>query len=382
MPSQTKPSQPAPQNQALVPFQEAFDRESNAIANLLARDGDVARFRELILDAVAKDPKLMRCTPVSLIRAVRDMAKLNLEPVLGEAYLVPFWNKNANGGKGAEEAQLIIGYHGLQTLAFNSGFVTLIEGDVVHSNDEFSYVRGYPDTSLRHVPAQGDRGEYRGAWAMVWLRGTDRPLIGYLEEDRIEQRRLVSRSGTDQATKGPKGMWLEWPDEARLKTALRFTLNLAPKAVRARVASALDLEDAVDSLLQAAPERPRLEDGGKSTTRRRRIMGRLTGDATAGDDSDEIEGDATEVEPASDAPGAAGDAEPHTGATDDENAAGRGTAPAERPSGTCGATGLDDDGGNVSCNLRAGHLEEPGAPQMHRLLDAQGKLIVSWPAQA
>jgi hypothetical protein len=178
-------------------------------------------------------------------------------------------------------------------------------------------------------------------------------------------------------------MWLEWPDEARLKTALRFTLNLAPKAVRARVASALDLEDAVDSLLQAAPERPRLEDGeGKSSTRRRRIMGRLTGEPEATDDQNEVEGQATEVQPASDAPGAAGDAEPHTGATDDENAAGRGAAPAERASGTCGATGLDDEGGNVSCSLRAGHLEEPNAPQVHRLLDERGKMLVSWPATA
>lgn len=383
MPSQTQ----APnQNQALIPFQEAFDRESNAIANLLAREGDVARFRELILDAVAKDAKLMRCTPVSLIRAVRDMAKLNLEPVLGEAYLVPFWNRNANGGKGAEEAQLIIGYHGLQTLAFNSGFVTLIEGDVVHANDEFSYVRGYPETTLRHVPAQGDRGEYRGAWAMVWLRGTDRPLIGYLEEDRIEQRRLVSRSGTDQQTKAPKGMWLEWPDEARLKTALRFTLNLAPKAVRARIAQALDLEDAVDGLLQAAGGDPnrQLGAGGesKSSTRRRRIMGRLTGEPEATGDENEVEGDAKEVPPASDAPGAAEDADTHTGATGDENAAGRPAAPPAAAGGTCGATGLDDDGGNVSCNLRAGHLEEKGAPQMHRLLDDQGKLVVSWPATA
>ena len=370
-----------PSNTALVPIAEAFDREANAIANLLARDGDVARFRELILDAVGKDAKLLRCTPVSLIRAVRDMAKLNLEPVLGEAYLVPFWNKNANGGKGAEEAQLIIGYHGLQTLAFNSGFVTLIEGDVVHSNDEFSYVRGYPDTQLRHVAAQGDRGEYRGAWAMVWLRGVDRPLIGYLEEDRIEQRRLVSRSGTDQATKAPKGMWLEWPDEARLKTALRFTLNLAPKAVRARVAQALDLEDAVDSLLQVAGGEAKQLGEGKSSTRRRRIMGRLTGEPEATGEDQVVEGEATEVQPAVDAPGAAETpvAPPGTPAT--ENAAGR---PAPRPAsqgGTCGATGLDDEGGNVACNLRAGHLAEPNAAQVHRLLDGQGKLILSWPAK-
>lgn len=356
------PAQPA-QSRALIPAPviAALDEEQNALALMLAREGDVGRFRELTLDALTKDPKLLRCTPASIIRAVRDMAKLNLEPVLGEAYLVPFWNKDV----GAYEATLIIGYHGLQTLAFNSGFVTLIEGDVVRANDEFVYVRGYPETTLRHVPASGDRGDPIGAWAMVHLRDAPKPLIGYLETARIEQRRLVSRSSGNDSSP-----WQTWRDEMDLKTALRFTLNLAPKSVRARVAQALDVEDAVDALLAATPANPRLEDGSQGASpRRRRLMARLTG--------------APEEQPASDAPGAADDPAVGVDAPATGNAAG-GPVPRGAPTESADARVLcgspHPEHPETLCNLNAGHLELQNAPQVHRLLES-GSAVATWPAQ-
>ncbi len=290
----TRPEPPVPPERALQVITAEYDRNADSFARMLPDTSDPTRFRELFLQEVTRDPKLLRCAPASLIRATFDMAKLGLEPVLGEAYLVPFWNTKAS----VYNATLIIGYHGLQTLAYNSGFVTMIEGEVVREADEWTYVRGYPESTLRHVPAKGDRGEIMGAWAMVHLRGIDRPLVGYLPLDRVEQRRLVSRSGTDKDTGQAIGIWREWREEMFLKTALRFTLNLAPKAVRARVAQALDLEDAVDALLRVETDPARqLASGKGSTPRRRRLLARLSG---AQAPADEVEGESKDL-PAGDA---------------------------------------------------------------------------------
>lgn len=360
-----------------------YDRNADSLARLLPDTIDAGRYRELFLQEVTRDPKLLQCAPASLIRATFDMAKLGLEPVLGEAYLVPFWSTKLS----VYQATLIIGYHGLSTLAFNSGFVTLIEGEVVNERDDWTYVRGYPESVLRHVPAKGDRGPVIGAWAMVWLRDVERPLTGYLELDRIEQRRLVSRSGTDRETKAPIGIWREWQREMFLKTALRFTLNLAPKAVRARVAQALDLEDAVDSLLRLESNPGRQLAAGKGTARRRRMLARLTGAPTVGD---EVEGESKDLpegnEPAG-SPETGANPEPAPSGADADTAAaqpdaGAGAAESAAPetAGLCGA--VHPEKPDVTCGLAAGHLGLERAPQMHRKLDAAGKALESWPAPA
>jgi len=360
----------------LVVIRETWDREANSIANLLTHEGDVARFRELTLDAIAKDPKLTLCTPISLIRAIRNMAKLNLEPVLGEAYLVPFWSTKES----SYVATLIVGYEGLKTLAFNSGFVTLIESDVVRTNDEFVYVRGYPESVLRHVRAQGERGEIAGAWSMVWLRGAERPLMDYLPVERIEQARKVSKSGTNDDGSA-KGIWQSWPEEMAAKTALRHCLKLAPKSVRARVAQALDLEDAVDSMLVLeGGGAPALPAGTRaSTPRRRRMLARLTG--------------TPEAETASEAPGAteppdedtdSGSAGPEAGQPSEAAQASESEAPVGAEEGEFraddGKCGSPDPIEGQPCGLPAGHLDAPRAVRVHRQLDATGKVVATWPA--
>jgi phage RecT family recombinase len=383
MPS-TRNTPPANPN-ALAPidmFRRDLVAEENAIALMLGESADVARFRELIIDAVAKDSNLLRCTPVSLMRSVRDMAKLNLEPVLGEAYLVPFWSTSA----GSYQATLIIGYEGLKTLAFNSGFVTLIEGDVVREHDEFVYVRGYPESTLRHVRADGDRGGIKGAWAMVWLRDSPRPLMDYLPAERIDQARKVSKSGTADDGSA-KGIWRTWEEEMTAKTVLRHALKLAPKSVRARVAAALNLEDAVDSLLSLNAADVRQVGPGTGSPRRRRMVARLAG-ATEPEGTPEpvVEGQVTEVS-GDDALGATeSGAEPSVDAqgAQDGSEAGRAVARragpiSEAPAGVCGNPSTFDDDG--FCGLPADHLTANPRSQVHRQLDATGKVVASWPAK-
>lgn len=367
-----RPAPPVSSETALINISHAFDREANAIANLLAREGDVGRYRELFLDVVSKDAKLLRSSEESLIRSIRDMAKLDLEPVLGEAYLVPFWNTKAS----RYEATLIIGYEGLKTLAFRSGFVTMIEGDVRRENDEFVYVRGHPETILRHVPADHERGEILGAWSMIHLRDAPRPLIAYLPIDRIEQRRRVSASGTNRETGEAIGIWRDWYEEQAAKTALRFNLKLAPKSVRQRVADALAIEDAVDSLLLVAGDAPKSIEGKTGTPRRRRMMARLTGGAAA---DEPAEGDDAVGSPLTEP-----DAEVAHESASGESASG--DPGADRQAAKSEGTGMptcgdpSPYGDDLTCGLPADHLENRQAMRIHRALDGSGKVIATWPA--
>lgn len=369
-----------PPERALVVIEATLDEHMDEVANLLPSTVNLDRFRELTLQEIARDPKLMRCSPMSLVRAVTSMAKVGLEPVLGEAYLVPFWNTKES----AYNATLIIGYPGLQTLAYRSGLVTLIEGDVVYESDEWDYVRGFPDGHLRHVPVYAeDRGKALGAWSMIWLRDAPRPLMDFLPEARIEQARKVSRSGTGDGGQAI-GIWHTWRDEMRAKTALRHGLKLAPKSVVEVVRTALDVEDAVDSILRAEAADvaaiPATAGGReRSTQRRRRLLGRVAGrkgaeeEPAEGDEpvgSTETGGEGEPAPASSDAGAAVGQAgEPPEGPGNAEPAD---PEPASSETKVCGDPSPYPDTAACGINDRGQH-------KVHKALGPKGEVLATWP---
>ena len=54
------------------------------------------RFTRMALSALNTTPKLQECTPMSFLAALMNAAQLGLEPntPLGQAYLIPYKNKN------------------------------------------------------------------------------------------------------------------------------------------------------------------------------------------------------------------------------------------------------------------------------------------------
>jgi len=369
------------QQERLTLITKALEDEADAIGRILPATIDPGRFQELIVREIANEPKLLACHPPSLIRAVVDMARVGLEPVLDEAYLVPFYSSRES----RYEATMILGFQGLKTLAFNSGLVVAVDADVVYAGDEWSFSKGSPGRHIHHVkqldPAK--RGARLAAWAEVYIRDAQVPIFDVLPLDRIEQARKVSRAGTNRETGEPIGIWRDWYDRMAVKTALRAVLQLAPRAIRSAVSTALELEERADSLLRdAVVEDVREATGRKARSdRRQRLVDRAMG--VESPDEGEVEGDSREVEgdePAQDALGAAETplAPPSTG--DGEDAAGRpGDGDVAPDSGGAGC-GDDNPFGGAPCGLPAGHLK-PGAPKVHRELDATGKVIASWPAK-
>lgn len=135
----------------LVLFENTLKPLAPHFEQALAGAIPVERLMRSIMVSVERNPRLLEANRQSLLNASMSAACLALEVdgVTGQAFFVPF--------KG--QAQLIIGYKGMNTLAARSGFT--VQGEVVREGDAFDYELG-DKGFVRHKPK---------------LAGTDRPII-------------------------------------------------------------------------------------------------------------------------------------------------------------------------------------------------------------
>ncbi|KKL60297.1 hypothetical protein LCGC14_2206720, partial [marine sediment metagenome] len=145
------------------------------------------RMMRIAATAIQKTPKLLDCTPMSVLGCVMQSSQLGLElcGVLGHAHLVPFFNKKT----GQLEAQLIVGYRGLIVLTQRSGKVATIQPYVVYANDKREYTEGL-EPRLVHVPtAKADKGEVVAAYAVAKMTSgaSQHAWMWRAEIDKIRQ---------------------------------------------------------------------------------------------------------------------------------------------------------------------------------------------------
>jgi recombination protein RecT len=222
------------QTQALTTLGELLNRYKEQIAMALPRHLTPERMIRVALTAVSRNPTLQKCSPATIAGCVVQASILGLEPdgVLGEAYLVPFWNKKANSNRGGFECQLIPGYQGLLKLVRNTGELKMVDVQEVCENDEFDFEKGM-EPFLRHKPAVGDRGEIISYWAgAVLINGGKQFEV--MTKEQIEQHR-------DRYSKSAEsGPWVTSPEWMFKKTVLRKLVKLLPKSAQAQLAVALD----------------------------------------------------------------------------------------------------------------------------------------------
>jgi recombination protein RecT len=132
---------------------------------------------------VQATPALANCTTVSIVRGVAEAAKLSLtvDGLLGHAYLVPFRN----------EAKMMLGYRGIQALAYRSGLVSRFHADTIHERDSWEYQEGV-EVVLKHSRPLGDRGEIIGAYATAHMTAGGPPLVAVMGLEEIHARRARS----------------------------------------------------------------------------------------------------------------------------------------------------------------------------------------------
>lgn len=210
-------------SQALAPkrpqtLPEMLETVKPQIALALPKGFDPDRMVRAVLTAVQKTPKLLQCTPQSIVLSTLQAAQLGLDVdgFLGHAYLVPYWNKRA----GKNEAQLQIGYRGFISLARRSGEISSISAEIVYENDIFSVSLG-TERSIKHLPnPEGNRGDVIGAYAVVFYKDGFKDFE-YMTKGQIEHIREGSKSKDD-------GPWVTHWEEMARKTPIRRLAKRLP----------------------------------------------------------------------------------------------------------------------------------------------------------
>ncbi len=179
---------------------------------------------------------LRKCTNESLYSAFIKCAQLGLEPgsLYGYCWILPFYNKRING----HECTFILGYKGMINLARRSKEVKTIQSFIVYSKDKFSREYG-TKPKITHIPADGDRGEKIGVYAVAKLTNGEF-LWEYLSRDEVEALRSRSKS----ANSGP---WVTDEDEMWKKCPIRRLFKLLPSSNEMAIASQTIEEEESDA---------------------------------------------------------------------------------------------------------------------------------------
>ena len=185
-------------------------RKQADIKQLLPTHVNVDRFIKSALLAVARNDRLLECSPASVFTSVVNAAELGLDftPAKGHAYLIPY----------KREATFMPGFRGMIELAKRSGTIIKIEAHVVYEKDIFDIEYGL-DPKLIHKPCiKGNQGNVTGAYAIAWFKGDD-PQYEYMTREQLDGIR--KRAKTDY-------VWQSDFSEMCRKTAVRRLFKYLP----------------------------------------------------------------------------------------------------------------------------------------------------------
>ena len=230
-------------NAQLVPdaaksaLQEFWKRNSKHIASVTAGN-DVERVMRVTYSLLYRNPKLIQCTPFSLLNGIVLAHQMGLIFGTQEVSLVPFGN----------EATLIIGYQGKVKLALASGLIKSVQADCVLDGDQFQYSVSGRGVKFSHVPEWknrplADESNTLGAYSQL-VTSTGGVQTKFVPLAEILDARSRSRGYNYQVKKGgTDNPWMTAFGVMAMKTAVHRGMKLAPQDARLALANAVDDEE-------------------------------------------------------------------------------------------------------------------------------------------
>ncbi|MBF6326466.1 recombination protein RecT [Nocardia cyriacigeorgica] len=211
----------------------------------MPRGGEAAQLVRDSLTCLRQTPKLAECDPATVLGGLMSCAQLGLRPgVLGHAWLIPFWNKDhvwfdgqGRERKGAQVAQLVIGYQGLVDLAHRSGKISSLIARTVYEHDTFDVDYGLAD-SLVHKPIlKGPRGDAVAYYAIAKFTTGGHAFLVMTHDEMVEYCQKHTKS------KGKFGPWRDNFESMAHKTCVRQLSKWMPKSTE--FARAIEHDEAV-----------------------------------------------------------------------------------------------------------------------------------------
>lgn len=198
---------------------------------------DASRLAQSMIVEMGKQPSLATASAKSLIGCLVQASSLGLQfgGPLGQAYLVPYWNKSL----GVNEAQLQVGYKGYIFLAHNSPMVAAFDAHPVYECEMDTFDIGHgTDEYVRHKPAlRGARTEETlvGCYA-YWISKEGRKQVEWMTRDEL----IAHRTRHAASKNGP---WVQHFVEMARKTPLR---KLAKRIPMQAIQTAASLDEMAD----------------------------------------------------------------------------------------------------------------------------------------
>lgn len=220
--------------------QDLLNAYKRQIAEALPSILTPERMIRVALTAMSRTPDLLQCTQPSLISCVLTCAQLGLlpDPVIGEAYLIPFNNTK----KGIKECTLIVGYKGLCTLAMRSGQVRSVQARAVYEGDQFVFKFGL-DEQLDHIPCgESDQSKITHFYCVVKLLNGH--VLNVMTRKEVEAIRDESANYKFSKYKNDT-VWGKHFAEMGCKTVLRRLMKYVP--LSPEVTRAIGLDEAADT---------------------------------------------------------------------------------------------------------------------------------------
>jgi recombination protein RecT len=230
-------------DEARVSLRQAIEKMAPEFQRAMPRGREADQLVRDAITCLRSVKKLAECDPTSVLGALMTCAQLNLRPqVLGQAYILPFWDSKANpdpnGGRprGGHKAQIIIGYQGLIDLAMRSGRVDSVIARIVYEGDLFEVDYGL-DSKLVHRPAMFRDGyvedpnrepDARAYYAIVKYKGGGSAFWVMSKAQALRHARRYSKQKTREGDLF--GVWKDNFDEMAQKTCVRMLAKFMPKS--------------------------------------------------------------------------------------------------------------------------------------------------------
>jgi recombination protein RecT len=195
---------------------QLLEQSKEEMANALPTHLPPERMIRVSLTSLRKNPKLLECDPLSIIKAIMEASQLGLETdgVLGHAYLVPY----------GDECQLLPGYKGLVALCRRSGEISELVADVVREGDAFEF-RNVPP-KLEHTATSDPSSKVTHVYAWVRLKDGGQSFVCWTTAQIESHRTKYSRS-----SRSKDSAWMTAWDWMAKKTVLKQLVKLLPVSV-------------------------------------------------------------------------------------------------------------------------------------------------------
>jgi recombination protein RecT len=241
---QNSKSKETPQDSERKTLQKQVEAMATQFEHALPNKIGSERMMRIVMTAILNNPKLAQCEPNSFFGAVLQALQLGLEinTPLGQAYLIPRWDKNAWGkDKGGYKCNFQMGYQGLMELCYRYGKYRRIQAEIVYDGDFFEYEYG-TNQHLQHIP-RGKSEKPIFVWALYEMDNGGGNFVVWTWDQVIKHAETFSEAYDDEKKKWSFSAWSSNDESQKSmakKTMVHAVLAYAPRSAELKQVSLTD----------------------------------------------------------------------------------------------------------------------------------------------